>query len=506
MRKIKINEIILGTKDLASISTELLEFFNSSNADWFHNFDVTKEIYGTDISYADCVSRVTTIAEIADKFGNSKDFLMVPINRLTLFKQRIEEAQQQLDTLGNQFRQVVKSGGGLQIFNYDNFHLQTTNGQNHDFRGHFKNFSESTEALLDAFFQVLTVIRPTRSTYSFQAAANALASLIGASSEQIHKLYSENEALRQSVAAASDQVSAAEAQAKKAQKAADETNRIKDESAEDRKTIGEYLADSTEKKTAIETAHSGAFSLKEEVEEYREKFKAFDRQLETRNKNFESGKENQEKLFSSFAEQKDSIDKLIADSERMLKGATVAGLASSFSEAHRKLGWQLMWARISFYVGIAFLFISAIPLMLYVFLPILAPFLQASYPEIASAAPALDTQTEISGWQYLGQVLARFIILLPAAWLVSFSAIRHSSLFRLREHYAYKYSMAVSVEGFQKQAKGYESEIAALVLEQLAFNPADRLTPSKDIPEGQVPHPLLNILVDKFRSGINKEK
>ena len=66
--------------------------------------------------------------------------------------------------------------------------------------------------------------------------------------------------------------------------------------------------------------------------------------------------------------------------------------------------------------------------------------------------------------------------------------------------------MAVSVEGFQKQATGYESEIAALVLEQLAFNPADKLTPSKDIPEGKVPHPLLDILVEKFRSGLNKDK
>jgi hypothetical protein len=506
MRKTKIDEISLKAKDLALISTELLEFFNSSNADWLHNFDVTREIYGTDVSYADCVSRITIIAEIADKFGNSKSFLMVPFNRVTLLQQRIEEAQQHLDVLGNQFRQVVKSGGGLQLFNYDNFHLQTTNGQNHDFRGFFRNFSESTESLLDAFYQVLTVIRPTRSTYSFQAAANALASLIEASSEEIQKLYSENKALRQCVAAASDQVSAAEAQTKKAQEAADETNRIKDESAKDRKTIGEYLADSTEKKTAIEVAHSRASSLKDGVEEYSEKFKSFDRQLEARNANFETGKEKQEKLFTNFEEQKSSVDRLIADSERMLKGATVAGLASSFSEAHRKLGWQLLWARISFYVGIAFLFISAIPLMLYVFLPVLAPLLQARYPEIASAAPALDTQTEISGWQYLGQVLARFIILLPAAWLVSFSAIRHSSLFRLREHYAYKYSMAVSVEGFRKQAKGYEDEIAALVLEQLAFNPADKLTPSKDIPEGQVPHPLLNILVDKFRSGVNKEK
>lgn len=504
MRKTKIDEISLSAKDLASTATELLRFFNSSDDDGSHNFDVRKEIHGTDISYADCVSRITSIAEIADKFGSSKHFLMVPVDRITQLKQRIDETQQHLSTLGNQYRKTLKNGGGLMLFNYDNFHLQTTNGQNHDLRGHFKNVSDSTEALLDAFYQVLTVLRPTRSTYSFQAAANALSSLIEDSSAQIHKLHEENESLRQAVAAASVQVSAAEAQAAKATVAAEETSRTRDESAKDRRTIGEYLADSTAKKAAIETAHSDASSLEDEVEEYREKFISFDRQLEARNKDFNSGKEKQEKLFADFEGQQSSVDSLIAESESMLKGATVAGLASSFSEAHGKLGWQLLWARVSFYVGIAFLFISAIPLMLYVFLPILAPLLQALYPEIARAVPALDTQTDISGWQYLGQVLARFIILLPAAWLVSFSAIRHSSLFRLREHYAYKYSMAVSVEGFQKQAKGYEREISALVLEQLAFNPADKLTPSKDISEGKVPHPLLDIFIDKFRNGLNK--
>lgn len=505
MRKTKIDEISLGANDLAETATELLEFFNKSGEDESPNFDVSKAIHGTDISYADCVSRITSIAEIAKKFGNSKHFLMVPANRITQLKQRIDETKKHLDTLGNQFRHVIKSGGGLQLFNYDNFHLQTTNGQNHDFSAHFRNFSDSTETLLDAFYLVLTVLRPTRSTYSFQAAANALSSLIESSSEQIHNLNEENKTLRQAVGAATDQVSAAEAQAKKAKEAAEETSRTRDEGAKDRKTIGEYLAEATEKKTAIETAHTEASSLDAKVDEYREKFKSFDRQLESRNKDFEQGKEKQEKLFANFEKKKQSVESLIESSESMLKGATVAGLASSFSDAHTKLGKQLFWARVSFYVGITFLFISAIPLMLYVFLPILAPFLQTRYPEFASVAPALDTQGEMSGWQYLGQVLARFIILVPAAWLVSFSATRHSSLFRLREHYAYKYSMAVSVEGFRKQATGYESEIAALVLEQLAFNPADKLTPSNDIHEGKAPHPLLNILVDKFRNGLNKD-
>lgn len=506
MRKTKIDEISLGAKDLAATATELLEYFNSTSQEDTQNFDVTKELHGTDISYSDCVSRLTSISEIADKFGNSKHYLMVPSNRIAQLKQKVDETHQHLNTLGSQFRQAIQAGGGMKLFNYDNFQLQTGNGQNHDFRGHFKNFSESTENLLDSFYMVLTVLRPTRSTYSFQAAANALSSLIETTSEQLLKLSKENSSLRHAVTEAAQQVSAAEAQASKAKGAADETLRTKDEGAKDRKTIGEYLADATEKKAAIDAAHSHASSLTDQVEEYGEKFASFDRQLESRQESLKAGKEELERLLARFAEQQSSVTALIQNSERMLKGATVAGLASSFSDAHTKLGKQLLWARLSFYAGITFLFLSSIPLMLYVFWPIFALLLQSQYPEFTGATDTFDSQAEVSGWQYLGQVLARFIILLPAAWLVSFSAIRHSSLFRLREHYAYKYSMAVSVEGFQKQAKGYESEIAALVLEQLAFNPADKLTPSKDVPEGKVPHPLLNIFVEKFRGGMNKEK
>lgn len=237
-----------------------------------------------------------------------------------------------------------------------------------------------------------------------------------------------------------------------------------------------------------------------------QKFEAFDRQLAARNSDFENGKKNQTALFDDFDAQREHVQGLIDQSEGMLKGATVAGLASSFSEAHRKLGRQLLWARVSFYFGILFLLISAIPLMVHVFLPILAPLLKHQFPELIDISNNNLLGREVTGWQYLGQVLARFIILLPAAWFVSFSAIRHSSLFRLREHYAYKYSMAVAVEGFRKQAQGYENEIAALVLEQLAFNPADKLVPSKDVKEGKIPHPMLELFLKRFRSALEREE
>lgn len=499
MRNEKIDEIILASSSLSASIKSILDFFNSSTEEGELVFDVKRAIHGSDLSFADCSSRIFTVDEIVAKFQKTSNHIMVPLSRLNQLKQSFDDAQTRLDALSNQFRTTSQNGGGQRSFNYDNFHLQNLNGQNNDLRAAFKNFADGTEGLLEAFYRVLIILRPTKATYSFQAAANALTTLLEDISEEMGTLQKESAELRKTAKTA-DQIR------EQTQVAADETNRLQKESEKERRTIGEYLADATEKKTSIDSVHADASGLEADISDYSEKFEIFDRQLEARNKDFEAGRTNQTELFAKFDQQKEEVQGLIEQSESMLKGATVAGLASSFSEAHKKLGWQLFWARVSFYVGILFLFISAVPLMLYVFLPILAPVLKTYFPEMAEISNSEFSNAEVTGWQYLGQVLARFVILLPAAWFVSFSAIRHSSLFRLREHYAYKYSMAVSVEGFRKQAQGYENEVAALVLEQLAFNPADKLTPSKDVPEGRVPHPILDMLVSKMRTRINKDE
>lgn len=489
MRKTKIDEISLGAKDLASTATELLGFFNSSGKDGSPSFDVAKVIHGTDISFADCVSRVTAIAEISDKFGNSKHFLMVPTNRITLLKQRIDEAQQHLDTLGNQFRQVTKSGGDMQLFNYDNFHLQTTNGQSHDFRGHFKNFSESTEALLDAFYLVLTVLRPTRSTYSFQAAANALSSLIESSSEQISKLHEENEALRQAVAAASQQVSNAEAQANKAKEAAEEAIRTKDEGAKDRRTIGEYLADATDKKTAITTAHTEATSLEIEVEEYREKFKSFDRQLNNRNNEFVRGKEEQEKLFANFEEKKQTAESLLEQIEGLLPGATSAGLATAYNNRRVKAEKSAKFYSWTFFVGIVVLAVSA----------------AATVTQTLSLWPFAWEFIRIeSAKEYLDKILFKLPLVIPVLWATLTVSKRRSEMQRLAEEYAHKEALAQSYEGFKQQIVELGKDDDALlrnllevVLKAISINAAKTLegkhgekTPVQDIIEETIKNSL----------------
>lgn len=436
MRKTKIDEISLGAKDLAKTANELLEFIRNSGEDGTPTFDVSKPIYGTDISYADCVSRIVSIAEIADQFGNSKHFLMVPANRITELKRSIAETQSHLNALGNQFRQAIIGGGGFRLFNYDNFHLSVANGQKHDFRASFKSFSDCTETLLDAFYLVLTVLRPTRSTYSFQAAANALSSLVESYSEQIQSLHVENKTLRQAVTAAKDQVSSAELQAQRAKDAAEDTSRTKNESAQDRKTIGEYLAESTEKRTAIETAHTAAYSLKNEVEEYREKFKSFDQQLEARNNDFVLGKEKQETLFANFETKKKTAESLLNQIEGLLPGATSAGLATAYEKRRRKAEASARYYSIAFFTGIVVLAVSAAATVTQTF----------SFSPFTWDFIAIDSFKE-----YLDKILFKLPLVIPVLWATLTVSKRRSEMQRLAEEYAHKEALAQSYEGFKQQ-------------------------------------------------------
>ena len=68
---------------------------------------------------------------------------------------------------------------------------------------------------------------------------------------------------------------------------------------------------------------------------------------------------------------------------------------------------------------------------------------------------------------------------------------RHARLFRLREQYAHKFSIAASVDGFKKQAQGYEDAIAAETYMRLAeINPAERMEPRHGTHDDGSQHPL----------------
>src|SRR5690606_705920 len=99
---------------------------------------------------------------------------------------------------------------------------------------------------------------------------------------------------------------------------------------------------------------------------------------------------------------------------------------------------QLSNARFWYYISIVALFLSVATA-----LNILHP-LGIGLPALPSFAP--DTPTGTIAVQALSALGSRVLLILPALLLAGFAARRHSALFRLREEYSHKYTMAASVQ------------------------------------------------------------
>lgn len=93
--------------------------------------------------------------------------------------------------------------------------------------------------------------------------------------------------------------------------------------------------------------------------------------------------------------------------------------------------------------------------------------------------------------------------MVPSIWRAKFSASKYQQLFKLKEHYQYKYSIAMAVDGFKKQAPEHADAIAAEAFNRLLFNPADRLSGAASESTDAHPSPLMEVLLNKF--GFNSD-
>ena len=312
---------------------------------------------------------------------------------------------------------------------------------------------------------IFQIINPNKAAFNFSSAANSLSKILSRASETRNSL--EASLRKSSESLQNIETKLAESESQIAQ--------INSNSSQIQEFVGISNQAIGEIQRNVEFAQSvlsDAENLRLNIEGYGENLSNFDKQLTHRERRFSEGTSKLDSLIAEFSEQKAFVDAIIEQSDNMLSGATVAGLSSEFKIIRDDLSLQVSSSQKIFYVSLCVLFILSIPLIVFIFAPIFAPFVTTNETLINSIA---STSSEKTGWQYVGGVLARFVVLLPGVWFVSFASRRYNSLFSLREHYSYKYSMAVAVEGFKKQAPGYENLIAALVFEQLAFNPADKL-------------------------------
>jgi len=237
-----------------------------------------------------------------------------------------------------------------------------------------------------------------------------------------------------------------------------------------------------------------AEKLAEAVDEYQADFEALQAEMDNR---FSAADELKKTLSGQISRNDDlqlKIEETQQAASEMLSSATTAGLASEFADYRNNLEGSLRGARRSFYVSIALLTIFSLPLIVMVVPPI-AVLIELALPIDLSARVAAQSEGA-DNVSVVVEAGARLLLIFPFLWLTSFSSNRYARLFRLKEHYAYKRSIAASVDGFKKQSPDYADEIAAAAFHELTFNPADRMD-RKDFSDAS-PNPIWGRLIEKI--------
>ncbi|GER08695.1 hypothetical protein GCM10007972_27130 [Iodidimonas muriae] len=466
--------------ELRASSIERLQKVKGTNET---QFDLSKTAPSIDRTLADVDARVIAICEIAPKSGDEEnsDSLLIPnayVNRIIKpLDQLTVQYQSIADNLSN-----IDSNGGPGTLNPEDLTFQSANGQiNLQLGPIFQNIWNHSEAVLAALYPLMNLLRG-EGRPDFAAALDAFSTAM----EQVHAQRSTLQDVAKSAQADRKKIGDFQAQSGPLK---DEIERLKTESEKDRKTLKEYATEGTQAITSIRTTNEQAEQLKTAVDNYQASFDSFQKQLEAREKIIQTGKKEQDELIANLKEIESDTKRLTKQAEAMLTGATVAGLAGSFGELRDKTSSELIGARWIFYFAIFLLFLSVIPLVAYV-VPGVASLLGFD-PAAASNLPK-----ESGVLEFFGQVVVRALLLLPAAWFAKFAATRHAVLFRLKEHYAYKYSVAASVEGFKQQAEPFKDEIAAATFFELTFNPADRMEAKAH--EERHPNPAMEWVMKKF--------
>jgi hypothetical protein len=230
----------------------------------------------------------------------------------------------------------------------------------------------------------------------------------------------------------------------------------------------------------IKTIGASADTLEKMVAGHTSSVEAFQAQLNARNTEFEKFQSDTKVAREENAKRDAEIERLMKQSDAMISGATTAGLAKSIEDTRARYERRMTSARHGFYVAVALLVISAIPLVFH-----LLPGLFGAW---ASSGPQ---ERDSSPYAFVG----RIFLLLPATWLTAFFAKSYASFFDLEREYAHKAALAMSVDGFKRQAPKYEDEITAEVFMEIRTNPGngDATPPAS--------HPLYDVLakvVGKF--------
>lgn len=223
----------------------------------------------------------------------------------------------------------------------------------------------------------------------------------------------------------------------------------------------------------IKSVGANADTLESLITGYQSKFDAFQKQLDDRNTRFTQFEQDTKIADEMNANREADIDRLTKLADTMITGATTAGLSKSLEDTRLRYEDRMNKAKKGFQWSVALLLVSALPLAAH-----LLPGLFGSW------IPTFDPKADGSPYAVLGKI----VLLLPTTWLTAFFTKSYADFFHLEREYAHKAALAMSVDGFKRQAEKYQEEITAEVFMEIRTNPAARPAPEP------ASHPLYDIL------------
>ena len=223
----------------------------------------------------------------------------------------------------------------------------------------------------------------------------------------------------------------------------------------------------------IKTIGASASTLEAQVDSYRAKFEAFQTELDGRSQEFVQFQADAATAKKENTSREADIDRLTKLADAMISGSTTAGLATSLEKTRARYEERMNSARWGFIASVVFLVVSALPLAAHLLPGLLGDW----FPKVPEGVH--------SSWY---GVLGKVLLMVPATWLTGFYTKSFADFFHLEREYAHKAALAMSVDGFKRQAPKYEEEITAEVFLEIRNNPAR----GKDVEPAS--HPLYDVL------------
>lgn len=394
--------------------------------------------------------------------------------QLTNFK---THAQSSLNFLRQNWRDNLTIRDANNNLSWQLFDAAGTNIANQDASGNFAQLQSSLNALMTHVALLLPLCK-TEGVADLSARAQAMGDVI----REIEGLRNEAKKLAKAAehgaAGAAEKEKTVQAVVAQAEAAYAKLQALQQQATTDSASVAALIAQ-------IKTTSGSAQSLEQQIAAYKPKFESFQNDVDTRFELASKVERNAQGLNKLAGEAYEEIERLTKLADTMISGATTAGLSTSLEETRARYEKRMIGARTGFYWAVAILILSALPLVAQ-----LVPGLFGSW--FPAPSPNQD------GTPYA--VLGKIFLLLPATWLTAFFTKSYAEYFHLEREYAHKAALAMSVDGFKRQAPEYQEEITAEVFMEIRTNPANR-----DGPEPAA-HPLYDVLSKAVSKVLSKKE